>query len=247
MKASRFLGILVAVLMLGIGSAKASIIFDDFNSNEGHFNQLPTFSSTTNFTTASTADRITTDSIEGTGSESLVLVHSTATTNRVRFVSGSGTPSNNVSFNVSTAGTDGRIGYYYKVVGTTANAVGTTMSIILDDAALNTGASDDGGTPRAINADGQWHLVEWDLDNTADWGVVTGIGGDGVLGDTSRTIDSIYLQLNSAASGASFSILIDFVAKSDSGSISALLPPVPEPASISLVLLGVPLFLRRRR
>src|SRR5690242_6357359 len=106
MRASTILCIL-AILMLGIGSAKASIIFDDFNTNEGHFNQSPTFSSTTNFTTASTADRITTDAIEDGGSEKLVLVHSTATTNRARFVSGSGTPSNNVNFATDGTNTDG--------------------------------------------------------------------------------------------------------------------------------------------
>jgi len=247
MRASTILGIMCGILMLGIGSAQASIIFDDFNTNEGHFNQSPTFSSTTNFTTASTADRITTDSIEGAGSESLVLVHSTATTNRVRFVSGSGTVSNNVSFTVdSTAGVnDGFIGYYYKVVGTLGNAVGTTMSLNLDGAG-GTSAEMDGATPKPINADGNWHLVEWSLDSASDWGVVTGIGGGGhgVL-TGSHSIDSIYMQQNSAASGSQFSILLDFVAKSDgTASVSTLLP---EPASMALLLFAAPTLLRRRR
>jgi hypothetical protein len=245
MKLSHLLAV-TAVLLLSAAGAKASIIFDDFNVNEGHFNLAPNFSSTTNFTSASTADRITSDSLEGAGSEQLLLVHSTATTNRVRFLSGGGAPTANVSFN-TTAGTDGFIGYYYKVVGDLTKAVGTTLSLNLDGG-TGTTAEADGATPKPINNDGAWHLVEWDLDATNQWGAITGIGGGhgGALIDTNHTIDSIYMQLNSASSGSTFSVLVDFVAKSDSGSIAALVP-TPEPASIGLLLAGLPLLLRRRR
>ena len=228
----------IAMLTTGIDRASAATIFADFNTNEGTFASAPNGSGTTNFDGTSTADRITTDSLEGPGSEKLDLLHTAAATNRVRFLSGLGTPANNTSFNV-TAGTDGFIGYYYKVVGTLGNAVGTTMSINLDGSGGTT-AEMDGGVPKPINADGNWHLVEWNLDLGTDWGAVTGIGGGGhnPLVNGTHTIDSIYFQNNSAAQGAHFEILIDFVAKSDSGSIADLVP-VPEPASLVFVAIGV--------
>src|SRR5436190_23002041 len=79
----------------------ASVIFDDFNVNEGHFNQAPTFSSSSNVSSTSTADRITSDSLEGAGSEQIVAVMNTTNPARIRFVSGNGTVANNVSFNVT--------------------------------------------------------------------------------------------------------------------------------------------------
>jgi hypothetical protein len=246
--------IAIAAVAIFSGNAErssAAIIFADFNVNEGTFNSAPNASGTTNFNTGagqSAYDRTTTDSFEGAGSELLDLVHNTpAGANRARFLSGAGTPANNTSFTTS-AGTDGFIGYYYKVIGDPANAVGTTMSINLDGPG-NTAAEYDGGTPKPINADGLWHLAEWNLDLPADWGVVTGIGGGhGVTGlpNVAHTIDSIYLQGNTSAVGAHFQILIDFVAKSDSGSIADL---VPEPTSFALVgiaLLGICGGTRRR-
>src|SRR4051812_44685251 len=107
------LGALVALFCST--AVQASIVFDDFNTNEGHFNQNPTFSSTTTASTASTADRVTVGPFEGAGNEEVVAVMSTANPARVRFVSGNGTMStaNNIIFTTS-AGTDGFIGFYYK-------------------------------------------------------------------------------------------------------------------------------------
>jgi hypothetical protein len=228
--------IVVALLMACFcGRSSAAIIFDDFNTNEGHFNQAPTFSGTSNVATTSTADRITTDVLEGAGSEQVVGNLGTVNPARIRFVSGSGTPANNVSFSVTGAATDGFIGYYYK----TSNA-GIKLSLSLDDS-TNTAAGDDGGVQKTVVADGAWHLVEWDLDNPADWAVVTGIGGNGILEDGTRTIDSIFAYNITASS----TILIDFVAKSDSGSIAAL---VPEPASLLIgTLFAAGAMLRPRR
>jgi hypothetical protein len=219
------------------GPAAAATIFADFNTNEGPFNSAPTASGQTTFATTSTADRVTTDSIEGLGSEKLDLVDGTGATNRVRFLSGGGTHTNvlNTPFTLS-AGTDGFIGYYYKVIGTLANAVGTTMSINLDGATGAT-AEMDGGVPKPINADGAWHLVEWNLDLPADWGAVASIGGGhGVAGlaNTSHTVDSLYLQSNTAPADTHFDVQIDFVAKSDSGTIAELI--APEPASLAMLV-----------
>src|SRR5205809_1140202 len=78
-------------------STRASITFDDFNVNEGHFNQAPTFSgSTLGILASSTADRVTTDApLEGVGHEKLVFNTNGASPVQVRFLSGTGTPANN--------------------------------------------------------------------------------------------------------------------------------------------------------
>ena len=234
---SNYRAVLIAVAMLLLASsAQASIVFDDFNTNEGHFNQNPTFSSTSNVASTSTADRITTGTFEGLGSERVVGVQSTVASARLRFVSGNGTPSNNISFTTS-AGTDGFIGYYAKT-----STTGISFAMYLDDSTGAT-AGTVGALPKAAIADGQWHLYEWDLDNAAQWGVISGSGiaGAAVVSNDSHTIDSLWIQ--GITSGAT--VDYDFVAKSDSGTIANL---VPEPTMMSLLLpAALAGFSRRRR
>src|SRR5687768_17126394 len=111
---SKFSIAVVAVALLLVATeAQAAIVFDDFNTTEGHFNVAPNFSSTSvGEDSTSTADRVTTDSpLEGAGHQKLVLIHDTTTTPlRIRHLSGSGTPANNTSFTTS-AGEDGFFGY----------------------------------------------------------------------------------------------------------------------------------------
>jgi hypothetical protein len=223
-----------AVLAVTSYSTAAPIIFDDFNTNEGHFNQAPSFSgSNLNMAATSTADRVTTGSLEGAGNESIVLNPTTAgSSTRLRFLSGTGTPANNTSFTTS-AGTDGFIGLYVK---TTTS--GWTVQIALDGPLPDL----QGGVPRNVVADGQWHLFEWDLDLAADWGAVASIGGNATFEQGVQTIDSIMFR-NSAAP-ASSTIAMDFVAKSDSGSIAAL---VPEPSGLAMMLIAGGMLSRRRR
>ena len=94
-----------------------SIIFDDWNTGLGHFNQPNLrYSSTssgitTDGTSSSTWDTTAADGIfEGAGMDKLHIVKSTsASTLRVRWLAGLGTPANNTAF--TTDGTDdGRIG-----------------------------------------------------------------------------------------------------------------------------------------
>jgi len=225
-----------AIALLMAQPARASLIFDDFNTNEGHFNQNPTFSGSSNVSTASTADRVTTGDFEGGGAEHVVAVQSTTNPARLRFVSGNAVKVNNVAFTTS-AGTDGFIGYYAKT-----STTGIKLGMYLDDSTDAT-AGTVGAIPKSVIADGQYHLYEWDLDNAADWGVISGSGiaGAATVTNDSHTIDSIWIQ--GIASGAD--VTFDFVAKSDSGSIAAL---VPEPASVTVLggaaLLGL---VRRRR
>jgi hypothetical protein len=221
----------------------ASIIFDGFNVDEGHFGYAVTFSGTTVGEDAtSTADRLTTGGpLEGAGYQQLVLVHDTTTTAfRLRHVSGgppynsanAGTIVGNTGFSFTTgAATDGWIGFYLRTTAT-----GWQTSINLDGPTGAT-AEMDGSASVPIVSDGLWHLYEWNLDATTGWGAVPGIGGghSGSVLAGSHTIDSVYFRDLDGTPGPTATIDFDFVAKSDSGSISAL---VPEPSTALLSLLG---------
>jgi len=153
---------------------------------------------------------------------------------RLRHLSGGGTIANNTAFTTS-AGVDGWIGLYLK----TSNP-GFTVQIYME------GASNNGSIERSVNADGDWHLYEWNLDDTVGdangWGAITGIiAGSAIVADGSHTIDSVIFR-NAAFQNST--ILMDFVAKSDSGSVAGL---VPEPGILSLAGLTVLGLARRRR
>jgi hypothetical protein len=227
----------IAVMLLAGGAQAAPIIFDDFNINEGHFNLAPSFSgSNLNIAASSTADRDTTAgaSVEGLGFEHMVFNPTTAgSAARVRFLSGSGTPSSNTAFTTSAGGVDGFIGFYLKT-----STAGWTAQIALDGPLPDL----QGGVPKTIIADGEWHLYEWDLDAAAQWTSVASIGGNTTFEQGTQTIDSIVFRHTAAPSSSA--IELDFVAKSDSGSIA---PLVPEPGTLALLAIAVPAMLRRRR
>lgn len=229
---------------LGFGltlSAKASIIFEDFNLSEGHYNQAPTFSgSTVGYATGSTADLITTGgALEGAGFERLNMIWNTTTTTttRIRFLSGGGTPANNTAF-ATSAGVDGWIGFYVRTTDP-----GWTVQPYLE------GPESNGGIPKTLINDGQWHLYEWNLDDETGgangWGAIAGIvAGDADFQAGSYTFDSIVFRDTTPSDAV---LDFDFLAKSDAGSVSAL---VPEPSSVVLGLMGgvaTLLAIRRRR
>jgi hypothetical protein len=207
-----------AILMAPLASLQAApITFADFNVNLGTFNSTATASgSTAGIATSSTSTRVTTNPFEGAGCNQLVFITNGAATVRIRHLSGGGTPANNTAF-ITSGDTDGWIGFYLK----TTNA-GWDVQIWLE------GASNNGSIRKQIIADGQWHLYEWDLDNTAGdadgWGDITSIiGGSPTVADGSHTIDSIlFRNLNPPAPLESQTnvIFLDFVVKTDSGSIA---------------------------
>jgi hypothetical protein len=226
---------LFAIAALAIGgfaanASAASITFANFNVDEGTFANAPGFSgSNANIAATSTANRVTTQALEGVGSQELVFnATASGSATRVRFLSGGGTPANNTSFTTS-AGVDGWIGFALKT--TTA---GYTAQLWLE------GASNNGGVEKTIVADGQWHFYEWNLDDTTGgangWGPITGIlAGVATVADGSHTMDSIVFR--STTGPATATIYMDFIAKSDSGSIANLL--VPEPATFALAGMGM--------
>jgi hypothetical protein len=239
----RLAGVAIVVALTAVSSSnttKAAIVFDDFNVDEGHFNLAPSFSgSNSNIAATSTADRTTADNFEGGGHEQIVLNMTTAgSATRLRFLSGSGTPANNVSFTTSS-GTDGWIGLAVKT-----SSSGWTVQPWLE------GQENNGGVPKGLTPDGAWHIYEWNLDDQSGgpdgWGAVAGIvAGDADFENGSYTLDSVLFRHTIAPATATFDM--DFVAKSDSGSIADLVP-VPEPGSAGLLgLVGVALGSARRR
>jgi hypothetical protein len=231
-------------------ASAAPIIFADFNTDEGPFNQTPHFSGTSVGEANSpplaanqigTIDRVTTDGpLEGAGHQKVTLSHDGSATNmRIRHVAGGGSPTGTAQQVFTTsAGTDGYIGFYAKTAPSNA---AWTLALNLDDSA-NNAAGMDMGVAKAIIADNQWHLYEWNLDDNDAWVAATGLGGDGTIQDGQHSIDSIYIFTNSVGTAGQFRepLYIDFVAKSDSGSIAALVPPVvPEPATLALAGMGL--------
>ena len=233
-----FISFSTVALVFVAQAASASLVFDDFNINEGHFASDPnTSGSSLNDEASSVADRITTDDpLEGGAHQQLILNwvdNADAGTNlQIRHLSGGATPANNTSFTTSAA-EDGWIGFYLK---TTTS--GWTAQIWIE------GPENNGGVPKSVIADGAWHLYEWNLDDEtggADgWGAVAGIvAGDADVQAGSYTIDSIILRDGTTPSSTMY---LDFVAKSDSGSVAAL---IPEPSTFGLALFGAAAMFRR--
>jgi hypothetical protein len=241
----RFTALTAAMIAaLGLSAANAATIFDDFNVNEGRFGLQPSFSgSNANVSATSTADRNATaagnpgGALEGAGFERVVLNTTTAgNATRLRFLSGGGAPGGasgqpaNTVFTTTALGTDGFIGMYVRT-----SSPGWTVQLALDGPLPDL----QGGVPKNVTADGNWNLYEWNLDNAADWGAVAGIGGNAIFEQGNQTIDSIVFR--HTAGPATATLDIDFVAKSDSGSIAGLLnsPPSVGDDDIGQVLRNV--------
>jgi hypothetical protein len=234
-----------AALMVGGLTTQAATIFDTFNVNEGHFTSSPIggSGSTNGITAPSDATRVTTEAVEGAGSQQIDLIPTSAGNSmRLRHLSGAGTPANNTAFTTSS-GVDGWIGLYLKTSGSSPAST-MTVQIWIEGA---TAGNDNGSVPKTIIADGNWHLYEWNLDDNtggADgWGSVAGIvTGSPTVADISHTIDSVIFR--STALNGNTTIFMDYVAKSDSGTVAAL---IPEPGMLSLAAIGAMGLMSRRR
>lgn len=214
----------VAALLLATPRAQAApITFADFNVNQAPFTSIPATGSgsTANVAASSTASRVTTDDPrEGTGHQRLVLDATTpGNPIRLRHLSGGGSPANNIPFVTSDA-EDGWIGFYVKTTNT-----GWNVQLWIEGTTAGA-ANVNGGVPKEVIADGEWHLYEWNLDDNSGgpdgWGPIGGVlDGSATVANISHTIDSIVFR-NPEAPETSV-IFLDFVAKTASGSVSNLL------------------------
>jgi hypothetical protein len=247
------LALSLALMLAAPAAAQStSIVFDDFNVDEGHFNRSPGFSGssngfqklTTEYTTPppagtnpnpATADRDTTMAAEGAGSEKITLFDdldpTTLTPNggtaRLRFLSGTGSPANNTSFTTGP-GEDGWIGLAVKT-----DSPGWTVQLWMETPTATTSTPDEhnGGVPKEVINDNEWHIYEWNLDDFTGgpdgWGSISGIvNGSATVLDGVHTIDSIIFRNPSMPESAI--IYMDYVVKTASGNIVLPAPPTDD-------------------
>jgi spore germination protein YaaH len=152
---------------------------DNFETNVGHFSNLPTYSGTTVGISTSSTSAWTNDAANnGWGSLQIVLKDNTSSTSdwTVRHLSGGGTPANNISFS-----TTGYLGFWMK----TSSAPSTAqVALSVDDGAGGTLIS----SKQSVVSDGSWKLYEWNLAATT-W--TTLAGSDNILDGPTATLDAI--------------------------------------------------------
>ncbi|UAA39420.1 N-acetylmuramoyl-L-alanine amidase [Paraneptunicella aestuarii] len=161
------------------GGTPSTTILDSFESSEGHFNLAPAYSgSTVGISTSSTAVRTTSIAKNGTGSEQILLVDDAASSANwsVRFLSGSGSPSNNTSMTVA----NGRVGFWVYSGGT-----GLTAAVAVDD-----GSGTERSISRTIPAS-TWTFLQWNLDDASQWNAWYG-SANGQLDSSTVTLDAIW-------------------------------------------------------
>jgi hypothetical protein len=225
------LAVLVASLSLASVASAAPVILDDFETGEGHFASAPTLSGSNRNVASGTADPSTDMALTGTRSERIEYVANNATPTfngtMLRFLSGGGTPANNVSIPAT-----GYVGYF---LATTTE--GLTTGVALDD-----GTGLERGALREVIADGQFHLYQFNLDDEADFDPFAGTGQNGAIDADTVTLDSIFIL---GPTGVNPVVYLDAVAHNADGDLSAL---VPEPSSAAVLGAGMlALSMRRRR
>jgi hypothetical protein len=247
----------VAVLLILAAARQvfaAAIVIDAFEVDEGHFFSPSNGSGTTSgiVFTNSTMERITdpADVLQGVGAQRLFIDDDTAVDSpdfpagsaawRLRHLSGGGTPANNLTLDVMP---DGYVGYYLKTLTLNLQA-----SIYIDDGLGPNAGGGGGATERGIFLDiipdGEWHLYQWQFSNADQWEGFAGTGFNGQIDNLTVTIDGLLIRAVKNFEDQDAVVFIDNVIYDSAGPISV----IPEPSSVSLVLLGViGLGSRRRR
>lgn len=178
-----------------IWTASGALTLDDFETGVGHFDREPTYSGSTNGTDASsTAERTTTDAKNGVGSLQVSIIDDATSSDniRVRLLSGSGSPDNNIYFS-----SEKTIGFWMKTSSAQDNA---TVALWIDDS--------DGieqAAPIAVISDGAWNYYEWDLALVN----LEAITGNGSFDSAEVTLDAI--SFNANANSGDWTLLIDDV------------------------------------
>ncbi|MCE5187013.1 MAG: phosphodiester glycosidase family protein [Planctomycetaceae bacterium] len=182
------------------------MIYADFEGGPGTFWLSPGYSgSTTGIDKVnSTSSLSTISSYQGNVCQKLTIVDSSAASGGwlVRHLSGS---SASRSQNLERP-TRGYVGLW-----ASTTTPGLEISIAIDNTSNVTA---DRGNFRTMQADGQWHLYEWNLEDNSDWH--GWINGDGVIDTVDFTLDSIQLR---SASDQDAVIYLDRIAHFSRGSL----------------------------
>ncbi len=226
----------------GIRAIPAGVtLFDDFESGNGRFGSDPTTSQNSGIASGfkvATAD----DSYTHATGQKIGVTSSTPNNWYFRYLSGGGNPASNVPINLTSAASDGYVGFWLKVFTNGGNATNLQTQIVLDTGAGG-GTNSDAGVLRNVITDGEWHYYEWNLDSPADWTSWFITGSDGVIPTNGTvTIDSIMFL---GRGGTTVEYFLDSVMRNTNGSLSAM-SYVPEP-SCAMALIAVSASSRRRR
>ena len=175
----------------GLPGGRLTLTDFDGGAQEGYFGFAPTYSGSNSGIGSVTADRTTSQAHEGTGAQQIVVTPNAANWT-LRFLSGIGAPP--VSPSTPDAnlelGTTGAIGFWLK----TASA-GVNVRVAVDD---GTTGGTERGILRAVTADNQWHLYQWNLADAAQWDSWLG-ASNGAITNSTVTVDSILFTGNAAA------------------------------------------------
>lgn len=218
-------------------------ILDSFEGSKGRFSSAPSTSgSNRNIATTSSTTVDTQHKQAGNSSLRVNIVNTNASTQQMqlRLLSGGGSPSNN-TVGGEAVGPNGYIGFFLRLEPGNDPLY---VSMLLDDGLL-AGHGTERAAFKPVIADGEWHLYEWALTDPNVWANFS--NGNARIDGPNVFIDSIYFSSAPATSGGtnwSGTVWIDTVAYNPNGSLSYL---VPEPGTISLLLLTVPAMLHRRR
>jgi hypothetical protein len=220
----------------------ALTVLDDFESGKGRFGSALTASgSSRNIAAASTSTVDTSIRHQGNSSLRLDIVNTNAdpAQMKLRFLSGGGTPGNNI-VNGAAMGPTGYVGMFLRV---NPGNDPLFVALLIDD-----GTSTSNGLERStfleVIDDGEFHLYEWNLADAELWANFN--AGNGAIDGPNAFLDAIYFSSNAstAAGGTNWAgqVWIDTVAYNPAGNLSAL---VPEPAAAVLMAPAV-LFMGRR-
>ncbi len=175
----------------------------DFELDEGYFNWPTSFSgSNQGIFGGSSATRVTEQAHDGAASQKIVIDGDPSGW-FLRHLSGIGSPPSRPASN-EWIDAEGYLGFWLKT-----DDPGITVQLAVDDPAKTS----DRGLSKAVIADGNWHLYQWDLSDDAQWEAWTSLA-DGTIGGTAITLDSIQFSGQGDAT-----IYLDGVAHNPDGSL----------------------------
>lgn len=165
---------------------------DDFENGVGHFNKIPTTSSTTTGIATTSSVSVSTTAHSGNQSLKVNLIDnpSSSAAWKVRLLSGNGDPANNRQFN------KGAISIWIKTSTASANA---KVRLWIDDS----DGHEISPTLDIIN-DGNWHKYVW---NIANFSGTSPDGGNGIINSTAAYLDAI--ELSQANTSTTWTLYID--------------------------------------